>query len=60
MPDMAPDEVRKRVGADLSDAEVAELIAAYAALARGIAAFPRPELHGVEPPVSSLAGPRHV
>ncbi|GAC1318144.1 MAG: hypothetical protein NVSMB2_12620 [Chloroflexota bacterium] len=60
MPDMAPEDVRKRVGADLSDEEVIELMAAYAALARGIAAFPLPELHGVEPPMTSVAGPRNA
>lgn len=60
MLELASDEVWKRVGADLSDAEVAELIAVYTALARGIAAFPLAELHGVEPPTVSVAGPRHA
>lgn len=58
MVEMTADEVRKRVGADISDAEVAELIAAYKVLARGIDTFPLSALHGLEPPVRSVAGPR--
>lgn len=55
---MSADDVRRRIGVELSDAEVTELLAWYAALGRGLAAFPQDDLHGVESPVHSVPGPR--
>jgi cytochrome c553 len=53
----AGEAVRQVVGAELSDAEAAALADWYAALARGVAAFPQADLKAVEPPLRSTPGP---
>ena len=53
----AGEAVRQVVGAELSDAEAAALADCYAALARGVAAFPQADLKAVEPPLRSTPGP---
>jgi hypothetical protein len=55
---LTPDEVRRVVGLELSDQEVAALIEGYASLERNVAAFPAADLKRVEPPLRSIAGPR--
>ena len=60
VPDLTPESVREilyRPGASLTDREVAALIEWYAALSRGIAAFPAADLKSVEPPLRSTPGP---
>jgi hypothetical protein len=52
------EEVRRIVGVDLSDAEAEALAAAYAAIARSVAAFPADDLKRTEPPLRSIPGPR--
>jgi hypothetical protein len=51
------EDIRRVVGAQLSDAEVAALQAQYQPLSRGVAAFPGADLKAVEPPLRSTPGP---
>jgi cytochrome c553 len=53
----ASEVVRHAVGVDLSEQEVAALADWYAAIARGVAAFPQADLKAVEPPLRSTPGP---
>jgi hypothetical protein len=51
------EDVRKVAGLELSDEDAKALAAAYASLARGVAAFPADDLRTVEPPLHSIPGP---
>jgi hypothetical protein len=51
------EDLRQILGVDLSDEEATALAAAYASLARGVAAFPADDLRTVEPPLHSIPGP---
>ena len=51
-------QVRQIIGSPLSDAEAGGLAEWYAALSRGVAAFPESDLKRVEPPLRSVPGPR--
>jgi hypothetical protein len=51
------EEIRRLIGADASDAEVAALIDWYTAQAKLVAAFPAEDLKRVEPPLHSIPGP---
>jgi len=51
------EEIRRLLGADASDAEVAALVDWYTAQAKFVAAFPADDLKLVEPPLRSIAGP---
>jgi hypothetical protein len=53
----AGEAVRQIVGAELSVEEAFTLADWYAALARGVAAFPQDDLKAVEPPLISTPGP---
>jgi hypothetical protein len=56
--DLTPDEVRRRLASEATDAEVATLVEWYAATARAVASFPADDLRAVEPPLRSTPGPR--
>jgi cytochrome c553 len=53
----AGEAVKQAVGAELSDEEALTLADWYAAIARGVASFPRDDLRVVEPPLLSTPGP---
>jgi cytochrome c553 len=53
----AGEAVRQIVGAGLSEEDAAALAEWYAALARGVTAFPQQDLKAVEPPLRSTPGP---
>jgi hypothetical protein len=55
--DVTPDFVREVLGTEASDSEVAALIEWYAALSRGVAAFPAADLRAAEPALRSTPGP---
>jgi hypothetical protein len=51
------EDVRMLIGVELSDQDATALAAAYASLARAVAAFPGDDLRTVEPPLHSIPGP---
>jgi hypothetical protein len=51
------EDVRAIMGVELSDDDAKALAAAYASLARGVAAFPADDVRNVEPPLRSIPGP---
>jgi hypothetical protein len=51
------DEIRRVVGGQISDLDAEALAGWYGNFARGVAAFPAVDLHGVEPPLRSMPGP---
>jgi hypothetical protein len=51
------EEVRRIVGSAITDAEAEALIALYANVARGVAAFPADDVKWAEPPLRSVPGP---
>jgi cytochrome c553 len=53
----AGEAVRSVVKVELSDQEVVALADWYAAIARGVAAFPQADLRAVEPPLRSTPRP---
>jgi hypothetical protein len=55
---MSPEDVRRIVGEAVTDAEAAALLEWYAALTRGLEAFPKVEMNPLEPPLRSTPGPR--
>jgi hypothetical protein len=52
------DEVRRRVGTPLTDAEARALADWYASLGAAVSKFPAADLKAVEPPLRSTPGPR--
>jgi len=56
--DLTPEQVRDIIGPQVTDAEAQALAEWYAALSKGVAAFPLPSLTQVEPPLRSTPGPR--
>jgi hypothetical protein len=53
------EEIRRLIGADVSQGELQALIDWYTAQARLVAAFPAEDLKRVEPPLRSVPGPTH-
>jgi hypothetical protein len=53
----AGEALRQVIRAELSDPEAAALADWYAAIVRGVAAFPQADLKAVEPPLRSTPGP---
>ena len=51
------EQVRRRVGGDVSDTEVAALADWYRGLAQAVARFPEADLKAFEPPLRSTPGP---
>jgi hypothetical protein len=58
MPDVTPDQVRRAIGDQLTEAQANALVDWYAALATAVADFPEKDLKGTEPPLRSTPGPR--
>jgi len=54
---LSPQVVGQIIGNQVTDAEATALAEWYAALARGVAAYPQADLKGVEPPLRSTPGP---
>jgi len=57
MTELSPEDVRRMVGAYLTDMEASGLADWYAALAAGVGRFPARDLKLVEPPLRSTPGP---
>jgi hypothetical protein len=55
--EFTPDEIRQITGLALTDKEAQALADWYAALARGVAAFPEADVRELEPPLRSTPGP---
>ena len=53
-----PEDIQQLLGRRIADEDAAALATWYAALARGVAAFPATDLKGVEPPLRSVPGPK--
>jgi hypothetical protein len=53
----AGEAVKRVVGDGLSEEDALALTDWYAAIARGVAAFPQDDLKTVEPPLRSIPGP---
>ena len=54
---LSPQVVRQIIGNQVTDAEATALAEWYAALGSSVAAYPRADLKGVEPPLRSTPGP---
>jgi cytochrome c553 len=55
---ISANEIRRRVGTELSEADVAALADWYTALAQAVGRFPADDLQTAEPPLRSTPGPR--
>jgi hypothetical protein len=52
-----PEDIRQLLESRIAEEDAAALATWYAALARGVAAFPAADLKDVEPPLRSVPGP---